>query len=278
MRKEERSLVGTTGNSLFVRDWRPVNRQVRAVVCLSHGLGEHGGRYVHVAELMAEAGIAVIAFDHHGHGLSSGKRGHISSMEAATKDTALVIEDAGTKYENLPIFLYGHSMGGNIALNCALRLKPDIQGLILSSPWLRLAFKPPAIKDFAAELLASAVPSLQQQNGLDLADLFRPGYDKAFPFEEPLCHSKITVKTYLEVKKSGEWALQHASELQAPLYIFHGTSDRVTSHEASKLLLEKVGPRGTWRSWEGGYHELHNDLSGDRVIAEAIEWMNRQLE
>lgn len=278
MNREEWQIIGTEGTELFVREWRPDGRASRAVVCLVHGMGEHGDRYVHVAEHFTEAGFTLIALDQHGHGRSSGKRGHMLSLSAAARDAALIIEEAGKRHHGLPVFLYGHSMGGNVALNCALRLKPDIHGLILTSPWLRLAFKPHPLQEWLGKRLASIWPELQQSTNLNPNDLFRPGYAKAaLIVEDRLCHTKITVQTFKEVQAGGEWALAHAKSLQVPLLLLHGSADRVTSMEASRLLAEQLGGQCEWRRWEGGFHELHNDVEAEQTIHEIIVWLQRQL-
>lgn len=278
MQRDEWQITGAEGTTLFLREWKPAARNVKAVVCLVHGMGEHGDRYGHVAALFAEAGFALIALDQHGHGRSSGKRGHMLSLAAAVSDAALMIEAADKRHPGVPIFLYGHSMGGNVALNCVLRLQLKVQGLILTSPWLRLAFKPHPAVEWIGRRLAFVMPALQQSTGLNPADLFRPGYDQAAPIvEDPLCHTKITLHTYKEIDDGGEWALANASALRIPLLLMHGTSDRVTSLEASSLLAARIGKTCHFRRWEGGLHELHNDMEGDMVIKEIINWLEGQL-
>lgn len=278
MLREEWKMAGAKGASLFLREWKPESTDIKAVVCLVHGMGEHGDRYKHVAARFAEAGIALIALDQQGHGRSSGKRGHLPSLGAAASDAALMIEAAGQRHPGVPIFLYGHSMGGNVALNSALRLLPPIRGLILTSPWLRLAFKPNPVVEWVGRRLAAVLPTMHQSTGLNPADLFRPGYDDAAPIvEDPLCHTKITIQTYVEVTAGGEWALAHADQLHVPLLLMHGTSDRVTSLEASGILAGSLGKRCHFERWEGGYHELHNDLEGEDSIRTIINWLMDQL-
>lgn len=278
MQREEWQFSGAGGAQLFVREWQPLNQSAHAVIGLVHGMGEHGDRYKNVAERMAEAGFILAAIDQHGHGRSSGKRGHMLSLDAAVSDVALFIEQERIRNPGLPIFLYGHSMGGNVALNCALRLRPNIRGLILTSPWLRLAFNPPPIKEWLGKRMASIIPTLQQSTGLNPADLFRPGYSGAIPIiGDPLCHTRITAKTYSEVQDGGRWALEHGKQLQIPTLLLHGTADRVTSFEASEQLAVHIGELCELKRYEGGFHELHNDLMGEKAINDIIAWLTRQL-
>jgi alpha-beta hydrolase superfamily lysophospholipase len=278
MLRDEWQIKGAKGSTLYLREWKPEAQAIKAVVCLVHGMGEHGDRYKHVAASFTEEGITLLALDQQGHGRSTGIRGHLPSLGAATSDAYLMLEAALERHPGVPIFLYGHSMGGNVALNCALRLHPPIRGLILTSPGLRLAFKPNAAVEWIGRRLAAVVPTMQQSTGLKPAELFRSGYDQAAPIvDDPLCHTKITLHTYIEIGEGGEWALEHAGSLKDPVLLMHGTSDLVTSYEASKLLSERIGERCRFVQWEGGYHELHNDLEGEKAKKVIINWVMGQL-
>jgi alpha-beta hydrolase superfamily lysophospholipase len=99
--------------------WRP--ETPKAVVVLVHGLGEHINRYQHVADAFVKAGYAMQAFDLRGHGKSAGQRGHTPTYESLMDDIADFIADAQKRYPDLPVFFYGHSMGGNHVINYDLR-------------------------------------------------------------------------------------------------------------------------------------------------------------
>lgn len=278
MLRKEWHVLGTEVKKLFVREWLPEGAAAKACVLIIHGHGEHGERYNHVAEKMTDAGFAVVVYDLLGHGRSEGKRGHMSAMSAAIDDALRVMDDIQENHGDLPIIVYGHSMGGNIALNCALRRKPDIAGLILSSPWLRLAFKPPAVKEWIGKAVARILPTLSMSTGLKERDLFRPS-DLNIPSmtEDSLSHTTITPRAYLEVQQAGEWALKHAEELQAPLLLLHGSGDNITSFDASAGLARKLVDRCEWIPCEDGRHELHNDVGSGEVIDRMIVWINNRL-
>ncbi|MGI6532826.1 MAG: alpha/beta fold hydrolase [Bacillota bacterium] len=86
--------------------------------------GEHSGRYEHVASFFNEKGFSCIAFDLRGHGMSGGKRGHAKSYEAIMRDVDTLFEESPLGRACRAIVLYGHSLGGNIVLNYALRGTP----------------------------------------------------------------------------------------------------------------------------------------------------------
>ncbi|MFD0589866.1 alpha/beta hydrolase [Paenibacillus sp. GCM10027627] len=278
MLREQWVALGTEAKNIYVREWLPESTRPKAVVLIVHGHGEHGERYQYVAEQLTAADFAVVALDQLGHGRSEGKRGHMSAMSAAIDDVIRIMDEAVERHPGLPFFLYGHSMGGNIALNCAIRRKPEIKGLILTSPWLRLAFKPNAIKEWLGRGVAAVFPSLPMSSGLKPDDLFRPSDLGIRPLhEDPLNHTTITPRTYLEVQAAGEWALRHGKELHVPLLLMHGTSDRVTSYSASKELAESLPGKCEWHSMDDGLHELHNDAGGRERVALVVDWMERQL-
>lgn len=278
MVREEWQVLGTEARKLHVREWIPSNTQSKGLVVIVHGQGEHSGRYEGVAEQMTAAGLTVVSYDLQGHGRSEGKRGHLNAMSAAVDDVLRVIEEACDRHPNTPVFLYGHSMGGNIAFNTALSKKPEIYGLILSSPWLRLAFKPPKIKEWAGRALAKIAPAMPVSSGLKPEDLFRPSELDIPPIQnDPLCHTTITPRAFLEVEKAGEWALRNASELHVPLLLLHGDADRVTSYEASKQLAESLGNKCDWFSKPGGLHELHNDKDGKVTVGYIVDWILSKL-
>ena len=129
------------GSRRYAAEWEPADEgRPRGVIALVHGMGEHVGRYRHVAEMFTEAGYAVIGFDQVGHGRTEGKRGHTKSYPALLDGIDAMLAEAKKRFPGAPIFLYGHSMGGNVTLNYVLRRKPGIVGAIVTGPWLRLAF------------------------------------------------------------------------------------------------------------------------------------------
>ena len=149
------------GLILYGQGWKP-DGPLKAVVCLIHGVGEHSSRYAHVAQFMNKHHFAVSTFDHRGHGKSHGKRGHIPCCETVLTDIEDCLNLAGEKYPRTPLFLYGHSMGGNLVINYGLRRQPVLSGIIATAPMLRLAFRPSKFKKITANLLIRLWPTLRR--------------------------------------------------------------------------------------------------------------------
>lgn len=259
------------GVSLFARQWRPEG-EVKGVVCLVHGLGEHSGRYGHVAAVLTGAGYALLAIDLPGHGKTEGKRGHATSYDALLDIVGLLLEKGGELYPGLPRFLYGHSMGGNLVINYALRRRPALAGVVATSPWLGLANEPPAVLAGLVGLLSRVGPAMTIPNGLKVADLSRDlAVVKAYQ-DDPLVHDRISLSLLKSMIESGKWAQERAADFPLPLLLMHGTADRITSAEMSGRF-GRAAANTTLKLWEGFYHETHNEPEQGEVLAMMVWWL-----
>jgi alpha-beta hydrolase superfamily lysophospholipase len=276
MRTNELTWKTRDGLDIHGIAWEPETKP-RAVVGLVHGLGEHAGRFQHVGKALAAAGYALLGSDLRGHGKSGGRRGHAPSYESYMEDIDLLLEQASARYPGLPQFLYGHSLGGSQVINYALRRKPDLAGVIASSPLLRLHFRPPAYKVLLGRLTLPILPGFNQPTGLERAALSRdPAIEKAY-LQDPLVHDRVTGAAYFGFMDAGEWAIGQAAEFPLPLLLMHGTADRLASVDASQEFARHAGRHVILHLWEGGYHELHNDLEKEEVLQMIIIWMDARL-
>ena len=276
MKHTEFKLKTFDGLSLFGQSWQPED-QPRAVVCLVHGMGEHSGRYVHVADRLTKAGYALFTFDIRGHGKSSGPRGHTPSYEALMKDIPSLLEVADKQFPQLPFFLYGHSLGGNLVLNYILRHQPQLKGVIVTDPWLRLAFEPPAFKVTLGKVMNKIWPSFSQSSGLDTKALSHdPHVVRAYE-NDPLVHDHISARMFIGIYQSGQWALEHASEFPLPLLLMQGGDDKIISVEAGREFTDKIKENCTLKIWDGLYHEIHNEPEKEEVFKYLIDWLDKKV-
>jgi alpha-beta hydrolase superfamily lysophospholipase len=256
--------------------WVPTGDS-KASVVLVHGLGEHVGRYAHVGATLTEKGFGLYGFDLRGHGKSGGARGHIPSYDALMEDLNLFVHQVEQRHAGLPCFLYGHSLGGNIVLNFALRRNPDLRGVIATGPWLKLAFEPPAIQVALGRVMNRIAPGFTQGNNLNTKALSRdPAVVNAYE-NDPLVHDRITARHFVEMYEAGLWALDHAAEFPLPLLLMHGSDDQICSPIASQEFGKKVGDKATFKLWDGLYHEIHNEPEQVQVIGFMIAWLEKML-
>jgi len=259
------------GLQLYAQGWQP-ETEPEGVVCLVHGLGEHSGRYAHLAAFLNQAGYALLAFDLRGHGKSEGQRGHAPSYEALMEDVSHLLEEAAKRYPDRPRFLYGHSLG-SAAINYALHRRPPLAGVIVTGPAFQPAFEPPAWKLTLGKIMYNLWPTLSMSNELDRQALSRdPDVVRAYN-NDPLVHDRVTARFAMDFLQAGLWALEHAAEFPLPLLLMHGGADRITSAQASREFAAKAGERCTLKVWDGLYHEIHNEPEKEQVFGYLLEWL-----
>jgi alpha-beta hydrolase superfamily lysophospholipase len=278
MAKEFFQLSDADNRKLNAYCWMPENDPL-AVVAIIHGLGDHIGRYAYLSEFFNFNGIATIGMDYQGHGKSPGKRGHIRSFDVLMSNVEKLLIETRLRNIDIPLFLYGHSLGGNIVANFTLRHQSkEIAGVILSSPFLQLAFNPPKWKIKIAKILGNLFPSVTLSNEIDPMELSHdPFVGKAY-MEDPLVHEKVSFKLYNIATENGFWALNNAHLLNYPALLIHGDEDRLTSHLATEKFAGKAGPKATLKIWKGLRHELHNEKSKDEVLNHICKWIKEIIE
>ena len=276
MEQEEFKLLVSDGLELAGRSW--CCPEPKAVLCIVHGLGEHSGRYAHVAEFLNENGFSIFAFDLRGHGISPGKRGHTPSHEILLDDVEELLKYARAEYNDLPMFLLGHSFGGNIVSNYILKKNTgELKGAILSSSWLTLPKLPSKFEFAMARFLNPIFPSLTQSNKLSSSLLTSdPVINKSYD-DDPLVFTLASIRLFLESYEAGLWAIEHTDRLKIPTLVWHGTEDKITSYAGSKAFAQNAGEKAEFVSWEGIKHEALNDVSKDKVMAKLLGWMESRI-
>jgi len=250
--------------------------KVRAIIIFVHGLGEHIQRYYHWAELLAGEEIGFTGMDLPGHGRSDGVRGNIKNYSRTDEMLEILLDNVSKTFPGLPVFIYGHSLGGGIVLDYILRKKPAIKGAIVTSPWLKLSFEPEKSKIVLASVMRFVLPGLTQPSGLVVNHI---SHDKEVIdkyLTDPLVHNKISVSLFYNAMRAGRLSLENAAGLSIPLLIMHGGDDLICSQEGSRTFASKSG-MADLKIWDGGYHELHNEPFKTDVFAYLIRWINNKL-
>ncbi|MGI6704708.1 MAG: lysophospholipase [Clostridia bacterium] len=267
-----------TMDGLFLhgREWRSEG-PVKGLIGLIHGLGEHSGRYGHLAAYLTEKGYAILSFDLRGHGKSQGIRGYTPSYEALMQDIDVFMDQASRLFPQVPLFFYGHSLGGNLVLNYILRRQPAIRGGVATGPALRLGFPPPTWKIFLGRLMRHLWPTLKLHNGLPSDNLHHNTSAGEVLERDPLNHDFITPPLGIGMTEAGMWALDHAHDCSVPLLLMHGGADRITSPEATREFAEKVSCECTLKIWDHLYHEIHNEPQKEMVFDFLVNWLDSRL-
>ncbi|MHA0034100.1 lysophospholipase [Deinococcus sp. PESE-13] len=247
----------------------------RAAVLLTHGLGEYARRYVdHFGALiphLVQAGYTVYAYDQRGHGNSPGERGLV--------DTAPLLEDhfrarEALRGQPLPVYTFGHSLGGLITAASAARDPRGLSGVILSSPALLIGEGQPQLTKTLAPLLARVAPRLPVSE-LSSDALSRHSDEvRAYQEDENIYHGKVTAQTaWTMLRLSGElWPAYERWQL--PTLVVHGDQDQLADVKGSQRFTATIPAADkTLRVFEGGYHELLNDEPSDEVRQLILDWL-----
>jgi acylglycerol lipase len=261
-------------------EWEKENPQF--VLCIIHGLGELAGRYDRMNEYLSKANLASLSMDLRGHGLSGGPRGHCAPRKLILQDVDVLIQTAQTKYPSVPIILYGHSLGGNIALDYKSRgqLNNVPVAFIISTPWLLLKEPPAPMLRKMVSMISRIAPSFAIKSAIDEKILGHP--DSVKPYDDnPLVHDKISMLTAREGLEIGEAIIAGTLEDNngskgKPWLLMHGTDDRICDINGSRALYKRAPENGTFIPWEGFFHEIHNgneSTRGEEVILRMIQWI-----
>ncbi len=243
------------------------------VLCLIHGIGEHAGRYRRMAEQLGRKKIAVMAMDLRGHGISSGVRGDASPRKDILDDITELIGIIEKTYPGKPIVLYGHSMGGNIALDYRGRGEKNgvLKGFVISAPWITLAKEPSFLKLKLVNVLCKAFPKKQVSSTID--EKLLGNLEQVRPYHsDPLVHNFISLRCGMESFALGKSLFQRnkTRRVTVPTYLLHGTKDEICRIQGSRDFVEKENdPKIKFEELEGYYHEIHNgkeDEDGEKVI------------
>ena len=276
MKPKEFILQTVKGEPVFAFEWKPEG-EIKAVVVNTHGLGEYSLRYQHVADFYNQNHIAMIGFDLFGHGKSGGRRGELPEKGTHLESISLLLEQAKMKYPGSPVILRGHSLGGELVLWYALEKRPDIKGIISTSPFFS-AFEPlPPIKLFLAKVMNSLLPAFSMENGLDPYGLSRDLTVVEKYTHDPLVHKMVSARLGWVMVEQAEWIMNHANEFPLPLLIVVGSAERIVNR-AKIEEFAKLVPDAELKIWDGLYHETHNEPEKDKVLKYELDWVKKVLK
>lgn len=277
MKKIEWTWKSFDGLEMFARGWLP-DGNLKGVVYLVHGLGEHTGRYEHVGAAFNAAGYALLGADLRGHGKSGGARGHAPSWDAYFNDIDSMLVECERRYPSMPRFLYGHSLGGLIALSYSLSRKPNARGVIVSSPGLMSAIHEQKVKLLVAKILGSIAPTFTLPSELVNEHISRdPRVVQAY-VSDPLVHDRITTSFGKAGLQATDLVFARAAQFPVPLLIAYGSADPIAFPRGSERFAALVPPAlVTVKRYEGLYHEIHNEPEQAQVFKDYIAWLDAQV-
>ncbi|GMV94121.1 MAG: lysophospholipase [Candidatus Hydrogenedentota bacterium] len=261
------------GTSLASYRWQP-DAEARGIVVIVHGYGHHTASFEELAGHLCGAGLVVCGFDQRGHGLSPGKRGHIDSFATFIDDLRSYLGSISDTTPDLPLFLLGHSLGGLIVGLYAIEDRPGFRGLAFSSPLLKIpdSVSPTLVR--LGDFLGTWLPWLPVER-VDYKWVSRDADVLETVLSDPLRHTgTMNARTGAEIARAIAIFQSAMRTISEPLLVFHGTSDRLTDVEGSRAFFDAAASEDkTLNIYEGGYHELFNDLERERFAKELTAWL-----
>jgi alpha-beta hydrolase superfamily lysophospholipase len=274
---DEGSFNGVEDRRIVWRSWSPAgDQQLKGVVTLAHGYGEHSGRYAYMASRLTAEGYAVYAPDHNAHGRSDGRRGRVSLAAAITDLDQMIVTVSVARHPELPQFLLGHSMGGAIALRYAIAHQGRLAGLVVSAP-LAAVDGGAALKAIGKLLgvIAPGVPVSRVDPKLVSRD---ETVVKAYIADPLNYHGSVPAGVGREFLLSAETLPQDVRQITIPTLLLWGTADRLCPPRGAEAVAANIGSSDfTKRAYEGLFHEIMNEPERDQVLDEIVGWLGSHL-
>jgi alpha-beta hydrolase superfamily lysophospholipase len=275
--RTERNFDGVGGVRIVYDVWTP-DTPPRAVVVLSHGLGEYARRYDHVAQRFGADGLVTYALDHRGHGRSGGKRMLVRDISEFTADFDTLVGIARREHPALKRVVLGHSMGGGIVFAYGVERPDNYDLMVLSAPAVAAQELLNPLMAFAAKGLGVVLPGLPVQE-LDVDAISRdPAVVAAYKSDPLVYHGRVPAGIGRALLQVGETMPRRAPALHAPLLVVHGSDDRLIPVDGSRRLVECVGSTDVeLKVYPGLYHEVFNEPERDHVLDDVVSWITERL-
>lgn len=267
------SSAANDGTRLLLRHWAATGNPWASVL-ITHGVGEHSGRYERTAGVFARAGIDVTAFDLRGHGASGGRRGDVERWTDYLDDVELVLGRVRAGADGRPVALIGHSMGGLLCTDFVLsgRTKPDL--LVLSAPGLDDGL--PRWQHAIAGPAARLVPRLALKHSWGPEALSRDPEVGRLVQNDPGCPPRATVRLGALSFGAQKRVRARVRQVLVPTLVVHGGDDALVPPSASEAF--EGLPNVTRRVYPGLRHETFNEPEGPQVAADIVEWLRARIQ
>lgn len=272
----ELKLTAKDGERIDIKIFYPRDNP-KGVLIICHGFGEHIERYSEFTEYLTENNYACIVFDQRGHGKKCNKKtfGIIPYYDSFLDDIDTIKTKAISLFPQIPLFLYGHSMGGNIAVSYLLnRDQNSFKGAILETPWLRL-YKPIKAPIVAlARMLGKMSPNWAIVNKLNVNYISKDVERNTEISKDKLYHNRISFRMFTGINDAGEYAISNAEKLSIPIFLVCAEEDKIVCSKAIKEFGDKAKPNVLVKLYEKTYHSVHNDVNKKTYINDLVEFLN----
>ncbi len=272
------TFIATDGDNVVIQDWPlDASQTLRGVVIVVHGLGEHAGRYDHVARQLNQWGFAVRGYDQCGHGESGGARGSLTTDTRLLDDLADIVDSTRARMNaNTPLILLGHSLGGLVVGRfVSLGMRP-VEGLVMSSPALNAGMN--AFQKLLVAILPKIVPELRVGNGVKPQFISHdPKVVEAYKSDR-LVHDRISARLARFIAEAGPLTLARAAQWTIPTLLMYAGDDRLISAQGSRDFAAAAPTKVVQtKCFDTLYHEIFNELDAAPVFAMLKQWLDQRF-
>ncbi|WP_163538845.1 alpha/beta hydrolase [Gracilibacillus sp. YIM 98692] len=267
---------------IFYRCWLPDNP--KAFVLLIHGAGEHSGSYSHIGQLCMEQQIALVSPDLRGFGQSEGARGHVNQFTDYLNDINKLVQLLFSKYGKVPLFLFGHSLGGLIAIRYGQMHPQEVKGVILSSPAVGLRYQIPYVAKKMIAFVSKISPQLairpmKWKNVARKIRKLKPYLPKEIDLKnDPFITSEYTPRWLTELLQNGMHAISEAPQFQCPVLCFYDQRDPIVHPNAVQRFINAISITDKkYISFAEGFHRPWNAHHMDLALERFIAWVIKRL-
>jgi alpha-beta hydrolase superfamily lysophospholipase len=272
------TFIASDGDNVVIQDW-PLEAHValRGVVIVVHGLGEHAGRYDHVARQLNQWGFAVRGYDQCGHGESGGARGSLPTDTRLLDDLADIVDSTRARMSaNTPLILLGHSLGGLVVGRfVSLAMRP-VDGLVMSSPALNAGMN--AFQKFLVSVLPKIAPDLRVGNGVKPQFISHDPKVVAAYQADRLVHDRISARLARFIAEAGPQTLALAARWTVPTLLLYAGDDRLINPQGSRDFAN-AAPKNVVQTvcFDTLYHEIFNEVDAQPVFAALKQWLDQRF-
>ncbi|MFC4652198.1 alpha/beta fold hydrolase [Lactococcus nasutitermitis] len=253
------------------------NDEIKGVIQIIHGFGEYIGHYLTVIDFLTKLGYVCVIHDQRGHGVLAKEfpktKGIAENYEKFLSDSLEIREWIGKHFSEFPVFIFGHSMGGNIVLNLLIKYPQIYQKAVIESPWLDLAEPPLEIVQVLAKFLGKISPNIRIHTHLKVEAIAHDTELVKAMTEDGFYHDVLSLRLFTQIKEAGKYVQKHAKELNTPSILFCAEQDGICSAPAIRDFAKNTGDNVKFVEIAGGYHALHLDTQSQEFLVQMTEFL-----